>query len=170
MKKALHDVNFYFFPKKNSAILAATATRLGVKRPRASSLHRGWLSTKDCHSLCSLQSQRGMRAIVARVESPTHYLGDGNKIIYLFILLIYSPCYLGRLLHLFITAMTIRHKCIDADDWLLLSCIPIGCRLRSLREKQNRFYCCVFLRKDCLRQLRDLRLRTFVFACVIFLR
>jgi len=41
--------------------------------------------------------------------------------------------------------------------------------MRAFREKQNRFYRCVFLRKDRLRQLRDLRLRTFVFCLRNFL-
>ena len=67
--------------------------------------------------------------------------------------------------------MTIRHKCrpIDTDDWLLLSCIPIGCCLHSLREKYDRFYCCILLHKNCLHQLRHLRLRTFVFRLRSFL-
>jgi len=62
------------------------------------------------------------------------------------------------------TAMTIRHKYrpTDGDDWLLLSCISIGCRLRSLREKYGRFYRC----KDRLCQLH---FRTFVFHSHSFL-
>ena len=50
------------------------------------------------------------------------------------------------------------------DDWLLRSTIPIGWRLRSLREKSYAmFFACVIF----LRLLRFLR--TFYFACVFFL-
>jgi len=38
-----------------------------------------------------------------------------------------------------------------------------------LCEKQNQFYRCIILRNDRLRQLRDLRLRTFVFCLHNFL-
>jgi len=57
-----------------------------------------------------------------------------------------------------------RKRLPGNHDWLLRSTIPIGWRLRLLREKS---YAMTAWR---LRQLRDLHLRTFVFACVIFLR
>jgi len=51
-----------------------------------------------------------------------------------------------------------------ALDWLLRLTIPIGWRLRSLREKSYAmFFACVIF----LRLLRFLR--TFYFACVFFL-
>jgi len=69
--------------------------------------------------------------------------------------------------------------CAGNHDWLLRSSIPIGWRLRSLREKSYAMTGCVscvtcayvLLSFTCVIFLRLLRfLRTFYFAYVFFLR